>query len=133
MKKLLFVGILFSALGIAKADDTPTLWVSFGKLNVYVPLTQIDVVYQYDFVGKRSLIGGETPIVGYKRAIFTGGAITSIEGEGSPFLGMHFIVDNPIPTWFSKTLADIQPGIFGGRDFNHNAWIFGLKVSKNIF
>lgn len=129
MKKLILILSLMLAPIICRADSK--LLVNFGSVNIYIPFTQLDVIYQYDFVGKRSLVGGETPLLSWKQLTFTGGAVTSVDGAGSPFIGMHLSLTNPAETWLP--LNTIHPGLFGGRDFKQNAWIFGIKASINVF
>lgn len=129
MKKLLLALALILAPLSLKAESK--LFTNFGGLNIYIPLTQVDVIYQYDFVGKRSLVGGETNIASWKQLTFTGGAVTSVDGQGSPFLGMHLSLTNPAESFIP--LANVHPGLFGGRDFHQNAWIFGIKASVNVF
>lgn len=136
-KKLMLLASVMFLAGIAKADD-PKLLFNFGKMNVYLPLSNISVVYQYDMVGKRSLVGGETPFLGLWNLQFTAGAVTSVDGAGSPFLGVNLAVPNPVPRTpfmasISEVISALNPGLFGGRNFKENSYIFGLKASMAIF
>lgn len=122
-----FINLLPS---LAKAAD-PNIFFSLGKLNLYVPFTEIKVTSLYDFVGQSGLVGAETPIFGVWKLQFTAGAITSLDGEGSPFVGANLELQNPLSNFVPIT--DLKPGVFGGRDFNKNSWIYGIKVAKSIF
>jgi|SRR6185436_10094153 len=129
MKKLLLaVSVMFLPL-IAKADDK--ILFSLGKVNVLLPFADVNAVYLFDGVAKQSLVGGETPLIQWHKLQFTGGAITSLDGSGSPFVGVNLVVDNPIPNYIA--LSGLNLGIFGGRNFNENEYMAGVKASVNIF
>ena len=130
MKKLLFI-LCFSFLGIVKADEGPKLWLNLGQVNFYVPLTQINTVSLWDFVGKRGLVGGETTLASWKKLEASGGAVTSLEGRGAPYLGVNLAIDNPIEKYLP--LQFLHPGIFAGFDFNQSVWVYGAKISVSIF
>ena len=128
MKKLLLIVVLLLASVSAKADE---IAVNFGPVNLLVPFSSVDAVYQYDAVGKTSLVGAETPILSVWKLRFTGGAVTSIDGEGTPFIGANLAISNPAENYVP--LVDVKPGLFVGRNFRTNEWIAGLKASINIF
>lgn len=155
MKKLILVGLLLLGPRFAFADNTPpsvsitnvlpspepavepappnepSVYVSFGKLNILLPFSEVSAVYLYDFVNNKNLLGGETPIAQYWKLQGTVGAVISTEGKGSPFIGTHLALPNPLPNF--AALSHIKPGLFGGYDFNAKAWMGGLKVSTSIF
>lgn len=131
-KLLLVIAILLASVGVLPADETnPSILWNFGSFNILVPFKIVDAVYLWDFVGKKSMIGAETPIASYKRLQFVAGGVTSIDGQGTPFVGMHLLLVNPAENWIP--LSSFKPGLFGGRDFNQDAWVFGVKASVNLF
>ena len=131
MKKSLLALCLFCGMaGVAHADD-PTIFWSFGKLNVLVPFSDVSAVYLWDFVGQRSLLGAETPVLSAWKIQVTAGGVSSLDGRGSPIVGAHLALPNPVQNYAS--LSGLKPGVFGGRDFNTKAWIGGIKVSQSIF
>jgi len=65
MKKLVVIGLLWvgGACGFSSvANADPGLLTDFGPVKVYLPFSEVNVVYNYDFIGKRNLVGGETPM-----------------------------------------------------------------------
>lgn len=137
LTRLLLVGLILSLSGYAIAEDvtppqaTPSIFFSVGKLDLLVPFSEVNVVYLYDIVGQRNMVGGETPLIQAWKLQGTVGAITSLDGMGSPFLGAHLALPNPLPNFVF--LSTLKPGLFGGRDFNAGTWIGGLKVAASIF
>lgn len=130
MKKVLIaLAFCLAFSGISKAESK--VLFDLGTAKVYIPFTSVDTSYLWDFVKKQSLVGGETPIMSWKSLEFTGGAVTSLEGEGTPFVGARLNLDNPAEQWVP--LAGVHPGLFAGRDFRNNAWVYGIKASVNIF
>jgi len=121
--------LLLGISGICKADGG-ILW-SFGKLNVLVPFNEVNAVYLYDFVLKRNMVGAETPLMSAWKLQMTAGGVTSIDGNAAPFLGVNLDLPNPAPNFAS--LAQIKPGLFGGRDWQSSGWIAGIKASVSIF
>lgn len=131
MIKKLLVGVVFflSLAAVSKAD--PICWEAGGGLNLCLPFTQVDSTYMWDFVGKQSLVGGETTLGVWKSLQLTGGAVTSLDGKGTPFAGARLNLTNPTENWVP--LAALHPGLFVGRDFRNNGWIYGIKFSLNVF
>lgn len=149
MKKLkllvAFVGLL-SVANIAHAEDvtaagpgpapvflpaTQNVYYHIGSLNLTVPWQNVNVVYLYDFNGKRSLMGGESVVATLWRLQGTVGAVTDIDGNGSPFVGGNLWFDNPVPQL--AILNQVKPGVFGGYDWNRGASIFGIKAAMPLF
>jgi len=128
-KAILVVSLILGLSGVSKADEN--IWFNLGSLQFNVPLVHVEAVGLWDFVQKRGLAGAETPLISYKNIQITGGAITTIDGEGSPFVGAHVVLQNPAENF--APLAGFHPGIFGGRDFNNDAWILGLKATVGLF
>lgn len=129
MKKILLV-LSFLFLSASVKAETKLL-TDFGSVKLYIPFTSVDTTYMWDFVGKKSLVGGETPLAAWKALEFTGGAVTSLDGEGIPFLGARLNLANPAETWVP--LSQVHPGLFVARDFRNNGWAYGVKFAVNIF
>lgn len=130
MKKLLLAVIVVAGMSISlRAEDN--ILFKVGSLNVLLPFSDVSATYLYDGVAKQSLVGAETPLIEWHNLQLTGGAVTSIEGEGSPFIGVNLALTNPASRWVE--LGNIHPGIFGGRNFNTNEYICGFKASVSIF
>lgn len=111
--------------------NVPKLWIDTPFFKGYVPGVQVSVISLFDFINKRPLVGAETPIFALSRVQFTGGAVTSIAGEGSPFIGGHLLIPNPAPS--IVFLNDLELGGWGGRDFNEGRYMAGLKIGKQIW
>lgn len=138
MKKLLVAAILLGGISISHADDVISTTgegmgteLHIGKLSLNIPFNELDATYLYDFVSERNLVGGETPIAKLWNLQGTIGAVTSLEGKGSPFVGGKIVLPNPAPNL--AFLGQIQPGIFGGYDWNRGSAIAGIKADLPIF
>lgn len=129
VKSFFVLSCLFLFAGVVKADEK--VLFDLGQVRFFVPFTSVDSTYMWDFVGKQSLVGGETPLASWKALQFTGGAVTSLEGQGTPFLGARLNLMNPAENWVP--LASVRPGLFVARDFRNNAWDFGVKFALNVF
>jgi hypothetical protein len=129
MKKLFLAVVLLMAVGIVKAEDN--ILFKLGTVNILLPFSDISATYLFDGRSKRSLVGAETPLIQWKKLQVTGGAVTSVDGEGAPFLGINLLLDNPLANYTS--LAGIRPGIFAGRDFNDGEYMVGVKASVSVF
>lgn len=112
--------------------STPTdVYFHIGALNLTVPWENVNVVYLYDLQGKRNMVGGEAVVAKLWRLQGTFGAVTSLDGQGSPFVGGNLWFENPIPSL--AILGQIKPGVFGGYSWRDNAAMFGFKASMPIF
>ena len=134
MKKMnmLFALMVLATMGAnrpVKAEDN--ILFNVGTVKVLLPFSDVSAVYLFDGVAKQSLVGAETPLITWHKLTLTGGAVTSIDGAGSPFAGIHLELENPVERWTS--LAGIKPGVFGGRNFNTNEWMAGVTASVSIF
>lgn len=110
---------------------TQDVYFHVGPLNLTVPWANVNVVYLYDFMSERNLIGGESVVVSLWRLQGTIGAVTTLEGKGTPFLGGNLWFDNPIPQL--AILNQIKPGIFGGWNWESGRAILGVKAAFNVF
>ena len=125
---VLTVCSLMMLAGIAMGDTT---LYTLGPLSLHLPMSNGRVTYAYDGVAKQNVVGAETVVLtGYKLE-GTAGALTSIQGSGTPFLGLNLNVPNPVANQFN--LGDIKPGILGGYNFNTHSFLIGPKFSVNLF
>ena len=130
MKRLLAGVLLFCLCGIAMADDTAFFKV--GPLSLNIPLKTTSVTYLYDVQGNQNMVGGETPIISlWDKVEGTVGVVTSLDGNGTPFVGGNINVGNTLDKWVS--LGPINIGVFGGYDFKREAAIFGPKAATKIW
>lgn len=113
------------------AVNAPALWVDTPYFKGYIPGVQVSVISLFDFINKRPLVGAETIVASIKRVVITSGAVTSIQGKGSPFVGGHLLIPNPTPSFVF--LNDLELGGWGGRDFNEGRYMAGLKIGKQIW
>lgn len=132
----LFVAMFAYTLCYADASSTTpqapsNVYFNLGKLQLLVPFNEVDVTYLYDVIGNRNLIGGETPLVQLWNIQGTVGAVTSMDGRGAPYVGGKLKLPNPVPRL--AFFGDIQPGLFGGYDWNRGAAIAGFKADLPIF
>lgn len=132
MKKLLVVLALLAGLATTShADGTQGVYFSLGPLNLTLPWDNPQVTYLYDFEAKSSLVGGEAQLAQIWKFGVSAGAVTSLQGQGAPFVGVDLELPNPAPQFAS--LAAIHPGAFGGYNFTSGKAMFGLKASVAIF
>lgn len=122
---------LFAVVLKAHADDTA--YFSYGPLSLNVPFKTARATYLYDFHAKQNLVGGETPVVTlWNRVEGTGGVVTSLQGQGTPFVGGNIIIGNLLDKYVTLP-TDFLIGGFGGWNFNAKAPIYGLKASMKIW
>lgn len=136
MKKLLSVcAVVLAALSVGPlslhADDAA--FFKIGPLALNVPFKSASITYMYDFNANKNLVGGETPIVSlWNRVEGTFGAVTSLDGQGTPFVGGNILIGNLIERYVTLP-PDFKIGGFGGYDFNADKTIYGLKTSLKIW
>lgn len=133
MKRLVLLAGLFVCLtqGVAMADDNLSLPI--GPLTFTVPLKTASLVYLYDFNAQRNLVGAETPFVSaWDKFEGTVGAVTSLDGNGSPFLGGNLIIGNVLAKYVTLP-ENFKIGGYGGYDVNSDSAIYGLKASTKIW
>lgn len=128
MKKLVLAVSLLLGSSVLKAEGLCQNW---GTVTVCLPFTDISATYLFDGVAKQSLVGAETPLIIWHKLQLTGGAVTSVEGNGAPFVGINLALENPIRNWV--ILSDIKPGVFFGRDWTRGENLIGVKASVSIF
>lgn len=149
MKRLaLLVSLVLGLAGLSRADSvvtagpgaapvppaisgTSSIYYHIGALNLTIPWDNVNAVYMYDLNAKRNLVGGEAGIASLWIIQATVGAVTSIDGNGAPYVGGNIWLPNPIPQL--AILNYIKPGVFGGYDWNRGASIFGFKAAIPIF
>lgn len=132
MRKLALIALFLGMAGVAKAD--PSVLFDFGSVKVNVPFTQVDVVALYDIRDKAGLAGGQTALATLVPAKIglVAGAVTSTDGQGTPYIGLEWAgIPNPASQWFA--IESLHPGLFAGRNFHSNEYIYGLKASVSIF
>lgn len=131
MKRLLLTLCLFCMAGMAFADDN--VYFKAGPLELNIPLKTARATYMFDFNAKQNLVGGETPIASvWSRVEATVGAVTSLEGAGTPFVGGNILIGNLLEQWITLP-SDLTVGGFGGYNFNSDAPIYGLKASLRLW
>lgn len=133
MKKLLLAAFALTVFGamVARADDTA--YFRLGPLALNVPLKSARVTYLYDFKAQQNLVGGETPVASlWDRIEGTFGAVTSLDGQGTPFVGGNILIGNLVDKWVSLP-SDLTIGGFGGYNFNSSAPIYGLKAGMRLW
>lgn len=129
MKKV-FLALMLLA-GVSYADDTA--YFKVGPLELNIPFKSARVTYLYDFNANQNLVGGETPVVSlWQRVEGTVGAVTSLQGRGTPFVGGNILIGNVLQQYVSLP-EDLLVGGFGGYDFNADAPIYGLKASYKLW
>jgi hypothetical protein len=141
---LLWAVVLLGMVAVARADivgagpapvilpaATQDVYFHIGALNLNVPWDNVNVVYLYDLEGKRNLVGGEAVVASIWRLQATVGGVTSLDGQGAPFVGGNLWFTNPIPA--IAILSEIKPGIFGGWDWTRGNAIFGFKAALPLF
>ena len=128
---LVLVGMLaFWGISEVFADSA---YFSYGPLSLDIPLKTARVTYLYDFHANQNLVGGETPFLTlWNRVEGTFGAVTSLQGQGTPFLGGNVIVGNLLDQWITLP-PDFLIGGYGGWNFNAKAPIYGVKASLKIW
>lgn len=132
MKKLLLAVLLLGGcLSFARADDVA--YFKYGPLELNIPFKTGQVVYMYDFKASQNLVGGETPVLTlWNRIEGDFGAVTSLEGVGTPFVGGNLLIGNLLDKWVSLP-SDLKVGGFGGYNFHTDHPIYGLKASYKLW
>jgi hypothetical protein len=137
MKKLLATLLVLALSPVAHADVFSTTGTGMdtifhvGKLDIHIPLNSAQVAYLYDAQALQSLVGAETTVLSIWKLNGTAGAVTSLQGQGTPFLGLNLAIDNPLAAHLS--LGSIQLGAFGGYDFRAKSFMVGPKAAVAIF
>lgn len=146
MKKSLFLVVALSLFALLPAvavevpvgpgvsPETPVgedIYYHIGPLNLHVPWNHLSAVYLYDFEAERNLVGGEVIIARLWKIDGTAGLLTNSRGIGAPYLGGTLWIPNPIR--LIAVLSQIQPGVFGGYDFNRESALWGIKAALPIF
>lgn len=136
-KKILALVILGMAIlwpikpAMAMADEAP-FYVK-GPLSLNIPFKAARVTYLYDFNAHQSLVGGETPILTlWNRIEGTFGAVTSLDGQGTPFVGGNVILGNVLERYIALP-PDLLIGGYGGYNFQSTKSIYGFKTSLRIW
>lgn len=125
---------LLMAVGMPeRAGAIDDVYFELGPLALTVPFKSASAVYMYDFNAKQNLVGGETPVASmWKIVEGTVGVVTSLKGQGTPFLGGNIIVGNALDK--VVTLPDtFKIGGYGGYDFRVDEVIYGLKASIKLW
>jgi len=136
MKKVIAVAFLlltpFLGLTQVNAEDRGTIDIHFA--DIIVPGANTDIVYLYDFVGEKSLVGAETPFLKFKKVLngwyLTGGWAKSINSnepdKGVGFLGGHY----EAPKLFNDKFSI---GVYVGRDWKQKENIAGIKSNIQLW
>lgn len=128
---LAILGIFCKFPNLAIADDNA--FFKIGPLSLNVPFKTGMVTYLYDFNANQNLVGGETILASlWNRIEGTAGAVTSLQGQGTPFVGGNILIGNLLDRWVTLP-TDFRLGGFGGYDFNADAPIYGLKASVKLW
>lgn len=129
MKKIMFAMLLLA--GVSYAEDNA--YFKAGPLELNLPFKTTRATYLYDFKVNQNLIGAETPVVSlWDKVEGTAGVVTSLEGQGTPFVGGNILVGNLVEKWITLP-ADFTVGGFGGFNFRNDAPMYGLKASVKIW
>jgi len=133
MKRLvLLAGLIVGCLGSAVAEEVPA-YFKLGPLELNIPLKTVKATYLYDFNAHQNLVGGETPFITlWNRIEGVGGAVTSLEGQGTPFVGGNILIGNLLDRYITLP-QDFSIGGFGGWNFRTDAAVYGLKGSVKIW
>ena len=133
MRKLFIAIAVLCASPIRPAFADDNAYFKAGPLELNIPFKTAAVTYMYDFKAHQSLVGGETPIATlWGRVEGTVGAVTSLDGQGTPFVGGNVLIGNLIEKWVTLP-SDFKIGGFGGWNFHSEAPIYGLKTSMRIW
>lgn len=134
MKKLsilaTFVFVLF-APKVSLADDAA--FFKIGPLSLNIPFKTAAATYMFDFHARENLVGGETTVLTlWNRVEGTFGAVTSLQGAGTPFVGGNILLGNIIDKYITLP-SDLKIGGFGGYNFRTEAPIYGIKASVQLW
>lgn len=131
MKKLMIMALCLAPIRPAFADDVA--FFKIGPLALNVPFKTGMVTYLYDFNANKNLVGGETALASlWNRVEGTAGVVTSLDGQGTPFVGGNILIGNLLNKWVTLP-EDLRLGGFGGYDFNAEKTLYGLKASVRLW
>jgi len=131
MRKLLSVLMLLTLTVPAAAEN---ILFSFGKLNLLLPLANVDAVYLWDTVEQRGLAGAETKVWEYRKLSGTIGAVSDVDLQGTPFVGLQVPLD-AISRAFAVNMGGegVLIGIWGGYNFHTETKMGGIKASVKLW
>lgn len=124
-------GVLVLVQKKSHADDNA--YFTAGPVSLNIPLKTAAVTYLFDFKANQNLVGGETPVITvWNRLEGDIGAVTSLQGAGTPFVGGNLLIGNILDQWITLP-SDLKIGGFGGYNFRTDAPIYGLKASYKLW
>lgn len=133
MKRLLILAVMAAALWPVKPAFADDAYFKAGPLELSIPFKSARATYMYDFNAHQNLVGGETPFVSlWNRIEGTIGVVTSLEGQGTPFVGGNILIGNVLDKYLSLP-PDLTVGGFGGWNFRTEQPTYGLKASVKIW
>jgi hypothetical protein len=132
MKRLLLLAAALTLWPLTPSFADP-VYFKAGPLELSIPFKSARATYMYDFNANQNLVGGETPFISFwNRIEGTLGAVTSLEGQGTPFVGGNILVGNVLEKYLTLP-ADLTIGGFGGWNFHLDQPIYGFKASVRIW
>ena len=133
MKKLIALALLATLCGAVAAFADDNAFFKAGPLSLNIPLKTVRATYMYDFHASQNLVGGETPFISaWDKIEGDFGAVTSLEGQGTPFIGGNILIGNVLDKYVTLP-SDLAVGGFGGWNFNSEQPIYGVKASVKIW
>jgi len=131
MKKLAIAMCLLCWAGMVYADENA--YFKAGPLELNIPLKVARATYMYDAKAKQNLVGAESPFATlWGKVEGTMGAVTSLEGQGTPFVGGNILIGNLLDKYVTLP-AEFSIGGFGGFNFHSEMPMYGLKASVKIW
>lgn len=132
MKKMLLVASIVGLFSSVGGAEEKVLYSKWG-VDLLMPVTNMQGVYGYDFVGKRNLVGTETSVLRWRSLYGTVGLATDADPvvnnetvKGIPFLGGHM-------AGVSVFGQKVDLGALLGRDFDRGQNIAGAKATLKLW
>jgi hypothetical protein len=102
-----------------------------GSFELTYPVSNASVISLYDFWKAEGLLGVETRLAKFMRLQLNGGAVTSFQANGMPFVSIDFDWCGLIANTSQTKIASV--GIWYGHDFKANDNRAGVKASMSLW
>lgn len=131
MKKTAW-GILALAMASPAFAQSTDAYFEIGPLALTIPLRTADLAYLYDFRRGQNLVGADTPVFRlWNRFSGVIGAVTSLDGQGTPYVGGDLELGETLGNLTS--LGPVKIGGWGGYNFRNDEAVGGLKASVKLW
>ncbi len=136
MKNRPFVSVIVAVLavvcmGAVAIAEEGGAYFKVGSFELTYPISNASVISLYDCWKGEGLLGIETQLAKFYRLGLNGGAITSFQANGMPFVSLDFDWAGMISNVSQTKIASM--GVWYGHDFKANDNRAGIKASVPLW